>query len=385
MECQVINRFLLRRFHFFSTLFQKWKHRKKIKIVFNIALSNTLNTGLQQGMAKKISLIKSNIKYHILNIDYLRFWKSELFDQKVTWSNLDLLESLMERHGRIISCSFHFGNYYLFPFEIARLGYPITVVVGDQPKQYNLIREGISKTGINMEVVFASQITLFALTKELKSRRIVYLLIDEFGGLRQNQRLVKINFLNQEFQVKPGIGWLHYKLQLPIVPVVSIRTGRRENLINVEKPIEYGNEYHDKDAYIEDIVQRLFGVLEDYVLQYPEQWLNWVNLKRFHTEDVDFLEGEEQKSWQMRREDYYKISKDDFKIFRYKDSLVLIDMKNRRYYLTNKMGEKIVRLLHGGTRLKKVISLLEETYGGDDQRILKILFQLRKRGLLANA
>lgn len=383
MKYGVINRFFLRRFHFFLTLIQKWKYRKKIKIVFNIALSNMLN--LQPGMVKRISLVRSNIKHHILNIDYLRFWKSELFDQKVTWSNLDLLESLTERYGRIITCSFHFGNYYLFPFEIARLGYPITVVVGDQPKQYNVIREGISKTGIDMHVVFASKITLFALCKELKKGRIVYVLIDEFGGLRQNQSLVKINFLSQEFQVKPGLGWLHYKLQLPIVPVVSKRTGKRENLINVEQPIEYRNEYRDKETYIKGVTQELFQVFERYVLRYPEQWLNWISLKRFCSEDACTLECEDQESWEIRKEDYYEISKDDFKIFHYKKSPILIDMKNRRYYLTNKLGEKIVKLLYGGARLKKIISLLEEAYGGDDQKILKVLFQLQKRGLLINA
>jgi lauroyl/myristoyl acyltransferase len=325
MKHELINRLFLRGGHCFLTLFQKWKYRRKIKIVFNIALSNTLNTSLQQGMAKRISLIKTNIKYHILNIDYLRFWKSELFDQKVTWSNLDLLESLMEKCGRIIICSFHFGNYYLLPFEIARLGYPITVVVGDQPEQYNLIKEAISKTGINMQVVFASKMTLFALTKELKSGRIVYLLIDEFGGLRQNQRLVKIDFLQRKIQVKPGIGWLHYKLQLPIVPVVTIRIGRRENLINVEEPIEYGNECHDKEAYIEDIVRRLFGVLESYVLQYPEQWLNWIGLKRFCAQDDQTSDYKNQESWEMKKEDYYKISKDDFRIFRHKGSFICND------------------------------------------------------------
>ncbi len=385
MRYGAIPRFFLRQFHFFLTLFQKWKYRKKIKIVFNITLSNMLNTDLRQGLAKKISLVRTNIKYHVLNIDYLRFWKSELFDQKVTWSNLDLIESLMERHGRIITCSFHFGNYYLFPFEIARLGYPTTVVVGNQPKQHNLIREGISKTGIDMQVVFASKITLFALCKELKKGRIVYSLIDEFGGLTQNQRLVKINFLNQEFQVKPGVGWLHHKLQLPIVPVVSIRTGKRENLINVEQPIEYRNTYQDKETYIKDITQELFGVLEGYVLRYPEQWLNWINLRRFHTEDAHSLECEDQRSWEIRKQDYYKISKHDFKVFRYENSFILIDMKNRRYYTINKIGEKIIKLLYRGTTLKKIVSLLEETYGRDDQRILKVLFHLRKRGLLTNA
>jgi hypothetical protein len=60
-------------------------------------------------------------------------------------------------------------------------------------------------------------------------------------------------------------------------------------------------------------------------------------------------------------------------------------MKNRRYYLTNEIGEKIVRLLYRGIRLKRIISLMENRYGRDDQRILKVLFQLRKRGLLVNA
>jgi lauroyl/myristoyl acyltransferase len=336
-------------------------------------------------MAKKISLVRRNIKYHVLNIDYLRFWESEFFDQKVTWSNLDLLESLMERYGRIITCSFHFGNYYLFPFEIARLGYPVTVVVGDQPEQYNLIRKGVSETGIDMQVIFASKVTLFALCKELKKGRIVYFLIDQFGGLRQNQRLVKIKFLNQEFQVKPGIGWLHYKLHLPVVPVVSIRTGKRENLINVEQPIEYQNSYQHKEIYIKHVTQELFRVLEGYVLRYPEQWLNWISLKRFCAEDDRALDWEGQESWEMRKEDYYKVSKDDFRIFRYKGSFILIDMKNRRYYLTNEIGEKIVKLLYRGIRLKRIISLMENTYGRDDQRILKVLFQLRKRGLLVNA
>ncbi len=385
MKYEVIKRFFLRRFHFFLTLLEKWKKRKKIKIIFGIILSNILNVGLKQGVKENISLVRSNLRHHVLNINYLRFWKSEVFDQRVTWSNLDTLKSLMERYGRVIACSLHLGNYYLFPFEIARLGYAITVVVGDRLKQYNLVKEVISKTGVDVEVIFANKMTLFGLFKELKKGRIVYLLIDQFGGVWKNAHLLEISFLNQKARVKAGIGWLHYKSQLPLVPIASIRTGKRKHLIKVEQPIEYRDIHQDKRVYIKDITQELFGVLQGYVLRYPDQWLEWHNLRRFYEKDVHSLDRKSQESWEMKKEDRYKISKADFKIFRLEKSFILIDIKSRAYYTTDKLGRKIIKLLYRGTTLKKIVSLLEETYGRGDQRILKVLFQLRKRGLLINA
>jgi len=331
----------------------KIRYRQSIRIYYYVILSNLKNILkiiTSKEMAKIIA--KKNIENYFRNITYIRNWDHEIFNNKVEWVNLNFLNEVFKKHTTVIACSFHYGNYYIFPVEAAKLGYKVKVIVGNNQQQINFIKECALKTNLSLEPIIADNRTLVNLIKTNNSdRTIIYLLIDEFGGIKCNEKLLNINFLDQYCHVKKGIGWLYYKTHWPIIPIVTKIIDVETCQIKLENKIII-NKNQQKENIINSTVKELFKLFENYIIDSPEQWLNWVNWKRYeynygrNNNKFNFLN-------KVKLKNIIKIENKKIKIFKYENEYIIIDMERGKYFQTSRFGYQVIQLLRKGITQEK--------------------------------
>ncbi len=320
------------------------RQRHKLKILRSVIASNltsvlggSFNESLVSGMARR------NMRNHVIAGSFLDFWEYKTRCQEVEWEDYEVFEEIKKRFGSVIVCSIHSGNYYLFPFEIARKGYDTVVVVGDQHKQMGLIHIIASTLRLPVRVVKTDSSALLRLIGDLRKGSVVYVLIDELGGAVNNEKLLRVPFLGRNLQFKKGVGALQYYSGSPIVPVIASIRGENRNIIRIGKPLLHLDGAHDREKAICDTVRTLFMVFEKYVREEPDQWQKWVDFKRY---EATAARGKNTGDGVDIGAANLKISKKRIRILRDGKGYVLIDMREGRYFAVDEIGQYAVKLMY---------------------------------------
>jgi len=377
--------FLLERWCSTLVLLKKIKYRKEIRIYKTVTISNMMSA-LGNGNLRRIRrTAHQNLINYVRTAGSLVYWKAKTRYQIVEWQGYDILETALSKYGSAIFCSCHFGNYYIFPFELAKRGHTVIVVVGEQNRQLELIRRAAKHLNLSLQAIMTKDISLLNLMREIREGKSIYILIDELGGSTvnalNNNKLVKMVFLNQYSQFKKGIGWLHLATRVPIIPVVSMITGANNHLIRVEKPIDVLTEAdRDKDLLIDNTVRQILSLYEQYILKYPSQWLKWFDLKRYCVD----VSGKTHGNYDLNRlsGQVFRVSREKLRVLKDKQGFVLIDTVNRRYYATDEIGYRVVKLLYKGIELHTLMDLLRKRHKLSDEKIYSVISQTLNMNLL---
>lgn len=324
-------------------LLKKWKARHGLDVLKNVIISNLASVfGDSLSERAVLQLARENIRNHGISASFLEFWKYKTRCQKVEWDGYEIFEEVKKRDGAAIVCSIHVGNYYIFPFEIAKKGHETVVVVGDQHRQMELIHIIASSLNLPIKVVSTDGNALFRLIGELKRGKVIYILIDELGGAVNNEKLLKLQFLGRTLQFKRGIGAVHYYSKLPVIPVVSKITGCDSNLIQIAEPVVPCAARVDRESAIDKTVRELFAVFEPFVRNDPAQWQKWIDLRRYEPNPPGITRA-------FRGADVSpqgpQISMKHLRISRRGKEYILVNMREGRYFVLDKIGCCAVRLM----------------------------------------
>ncbi len=323
---------------------KKCLSRRQLKVVRTVLVSNLSSVYGTSLSARTVnSLAEHNIKNHEITASFLENWKYKTACQNTEWVGYDVFESIRRHYGGVIICSVHFGNYYLFPFEIAKRGHDVVVVVGDQHKQLELISVIASNLKLPVRVVRTERGALLRLIRELKSGCVVYILIDELGGAVSNEKLHRVPFLGRTLQFKKGVAALQYYSKLPIVPIIATIKGENSNLIRIMEPLLPSEDSQDRQRVIDLTLAKLFELFEYYVRVEPAQWQKWIDLKRY--EAAPSRLGGARSAVDLSTSDL-KISKERVKILRDAKGHILIDILEGRYFILDEVGCYAVRLMY---------------------------------------
>ncbi len=159
----------------------------------------------------------------------------------------------------------HFGSWELMGAFIARRGWPIDYLVGEQHNllvnkimndHRRLFDIGLIEMGVAARGVF----------KAVKEGRMVCMLSDQDAG---NDGAV-VDFLGRPASTPKGPAAFAIKTGAPLVCGFIIRNGARQKII-VEPPVEFhpsGNKEND----IKKLTQIYTSLIEKYVRRYPDHW-----------------------------------------------------------------------------------------------------------------
>ncbi len=348
-----------------SFLLKKLRARRQLRVLKIILVSN-LRSVFEGNLSEPAasSLAVKNIRNHEIASNFLQYWKYKTGCQRTEWVGYDVFEKTVSRHGSVIVCSIHFGNYYIFPFEISKRGHDTVVVVGDQHKQMDLIQAIASGLNLPIRVITTDGYALLSLIRELKSGKVVYVLIDELGGAVNNEKLLQVPFLGHTLNFKKGVGALQYYSGLPVIPVIASIQGSNRSFIGVGEPMYPSDQPGERQETIDGTVRKLFSYFEPFIREEPAQWQKWIDLKRYEVVSSDRKSSE--CDIDVRKADL-KISKDRVRILRDRKGYILIDMRQGRYFSIDRVGRYTVELMFRRNdfhaisgRLKRKFSLTDD-------------------------
>ena len=197
--------------------------------------------------------------------NYARYMIDFLRDEDaaaVEVRGVEHLHAAMAAGKGAIAIGFHIGNIDLGAAVLARIGYPVNVVVDtfEPPALDELIQGQRAAKGLKLiPVAQAPRKSLRA----LRQNEVLALLIDKPSPLDG----VRVRFFGGEIAIPGGAAVLSLRTGAPIVPCCVFRRPGGRFVAEVAAPVHPGDQ-HD----VQSLTQRVVEALEGWVRRHPEQW-----------------------------------------------------------------------------------------------------------------
>jgi KDO2-lipid IV(A) lauroyltransferase len=177
-------------------------------------------------------------------------------------ANLD--EALRRGRGAVLITG-HFGSWEIPGCALARLGYPVDLVVGMQHNRLvqNLMNDLRRSCGIGI----IEPGNLLRAVRSLEANRFVAMLSDQDAG----RNGVFVDFLGERASTPRGAAHLSILAGSPIIPGFIVRTAGCRHRMVIEDPIS-PPEIISKEG-VAELTQVYTRLIEMYVRRYPSQWL----------------------------------------------------------------------------------------------------------------
>ncbi|HOO55722.1 MAG TPA: lysophospholipid acyltransferase family protein [bacterium] len=214
--------------------------------------------------------LKSN-QHMVMNIfEFIRFpaMNSKSILSKVTFEGEEYLIEALEQNKGVIVLSGHYGNWEMLGAAIVAKGYSLTVVRRDQNDgllndviQKQRDRKGI-KTVPRNKPLFKHLIYL------LKNNELVALIADQNAGPEG----LFVDFFDRPAATFKGPGLFGTITGAPIIPIFMVRDGYMKHRV-VIKPAVVCRPTGDTGQDIAAITQECTRVIENMIVEHPEQWM----------------------------------------------------------------------------------------------------------------
>ncbi len=218
-----------------------------------------------------------------------------VFDISFTGKFLSAIES-NERAN--IYCAYHLGSYRAIIGALARVGKDFTLVVnkGVFENQQESITETVRKINelcnvkSEFEILNAEEFdTAMKMMRTLKNGKSIIAYIDgntgTGGAFRKDEKMLKINFLGQPIFARQGVSYISFLANAPIVPVISYRNADIDIVLEFYDKIDPAD-WTSRKAYCKETTEKLYGILEEKIKEYPLQYEAWLYLHKYlDTED----------------------------------------------------------------------------------------------------
>ena len=194
--------------------------------------------------------------------------KNRLAQQLNAVHGMDYLENALKQGKGVIAGSGHFGAWDLV-IHLAAIYLDTHVVVPNERLKPEEVFQFVLKlrTTDRVEMV-PIDIAPRMLIKALRAGQI--------AGLAYDKDVTKtgpyVDFFGKPAQLPDGAVQLALKFGAPVIMGFSVRQPDNRSIVYIEPPVEFektGNMQQDICAG----VQKMAGILEKYIHQYPDQWL----------------------------------------------------------------------------------------------------------------
>lgn len=273
--------------------------------------------------------------------------KSRLADIKIKEPHSDYFKEIV-KSGPLLIVTFHTGSYRLLNFLLAKWNIPISILLNqialkEQGPIYSKLSKEISGTETQLELIDSdSPRSAINLLKAIKDKRLIIIYIDGNTGMgdraSENKNSILVNFLNGRLYVRGGIGYLSYKTQTPVLPVLAHFDDDGSNIIECF-PVIRPNAEGTKEDYEYEAMQKVYDNAASVIGKYPNQWEGWFYIHKsavINNTDEEIDLQEKDLSW-------YKPK--DFGVFRMGKDNYLIDKKHYSFQqISDNLYDKLDKL-----------------------------------------
>jgi KDO2-lipid IV(A) lauroyltransferase len=207
-------------------------------------------------------------------------WTPKELREHVRIPRLDTLQSAIRENKRgLILVSAHMGNWEL----LGRVGHAYTglnLASAMASQNNDLVTRWLIRwreaTG-QVKMLPASE--TLAMVRHLRAGGVLAMITDQDST---RSRGIFVDFFGQPAYTPAGPAHLARRTGIPLLPLVIVREpdDPRRHMILIDEPIRPDPQL-DEDADIQRMTQAYTRVLEDWIRQYPGQWV-WVHNRRRH-------------------------------------------------------------------------------------------------------
>ena len=195
---------------------------------------------------------------------FLKNFRYGKLSSKVEVEGQNILDEIKKSNKQVIFISGHFCNFELMAMYLEKTGINLATIY--RPLN-NFFLNGF------MERIRTKYICKYQIKKGIGGlKKLINLKKKDFStALMIDQRVsegILSNFFNQEALTTTIPAQLVKKFNIPVVPVYIERIGDLNFKITINKPINF-----QKETSIKNITDDLNKILEEMILNKPEQWI----------------------------------------------------------------------------------------------------------------
>ena len=193
-----------------------------------------------------------------------KFRLSKKFHQNIIIKNLSILEKIKADKKPVIFISGHFNNFELMAMEIEKNGIELATIYRPLNNKYlNPIMEKIRKDFICKNQIRKGLSGTKQILKLFRKGTSIALMIDQ-----RVSEGIKINFFNKPAFTTSIPAQFVKKFGAKIVPVYIKRDENNKFELEFKEILEFS-----KNESTESITLKLNKILENMIINYPDQWI----------------------------------------------------------------------------------------------------------------
>ncbi len=213
--------------------------------------------------------------------------EKEHIEDFITIDHPEYLEEAFAKGRGVVGLTAHIGNWEWLGAGVALHGFPTSAIAKKQKDDalMRFINEYREKSGQHIFLTGSGGYEMIAAARAMKRNDILGFLSDKDGG----ESGVPVRFMNRIFSFPQGPAIFAKKFKAPIVPIFITRNeGGRGHTIRVGAPFSYEiSENPDKELIRNS--QRMATIMENFIKQYPTDWMWFQHLFWTKPEEIEML------------------------------------------------------------------------------------------------
>jgi len=207
---------------------------------------------------------------------YMPALTKESIRQHVAIENIEYLQDAVQQAKGVVFLTAHVGNWEWLGARLAMEGFPMTSVIKRQPNDQHTQILNEYRQMVGIEIFARGTTELIGAAKALKQGKVLGFLADQDAGPNG----VFLEFLGKKASTPSGPAVFARKFKCPIIPTFIVRRPEGGHRIIVHPPVTI-QEMATEAETIRHMTQNLASITEDFIKQYPDEWL-WFQ-KRWNT------------------------------------------------------------------------------------------------------
>lgn len=206
-------------------------------------------------------------------------------DDYITIDHPEYLEAAFAEGRGIVGLTAHIGNWEWLGAGVALHGFPTSAIAKKQKDDalMRIINEYREKSGQHIFLTGTGGYEMIAAARAMKRNDILGFLSDKDGG----EHGIPVHFMNRTFSFPQGPAIFAKKFHAPILPIFITRnSGGRGHVIHIGEPFPYETCENEDEELVKNS-QRMATVMENFIKEYPTDWMWFQHLFWTKPEDIE--------------------------------------------------------------------------------------------------
>lgn len=229
----------------------------------------TQNTEFDEKLLKKtVKKVYKNFGIYMVEFFQIPKWNKEMVHKRVEIININYLDQVLKDSKGAVVLTAHLGNWELAGVVTSLIGYNLSAVAlpfKNEKIALIFVRRRRSK-GVNVILTGASPKEYL---RTLRKNGVIAILGDRLF----TEKGIRVKFMGKDTFLPRGPATLAIKWNAGYLAGFLIRKKKGRYMLIFDKPMKTSGPDEQQNIY--SLIEKGARYLEKYIMEYPDQWLNF--------------------------------------------------------------------------------------------------------------